>query len=353
LFEFKDASEALEERLSLPRLSTGSADLDSLIGGGIERGLFYLFYGDEESGVDSLIHQIVVNSLLPAEKFGLGGKCVYICCGNYRREKTTLDTHLLTYLIKAQGMDPMRALDNIYVICSFSEEQQEQSLEDLLDLLKRDREIKIVVVHNIAKLFTPSEGERNARDRIMRLQKVIHQIWRVCAENGLALVASCRPSKSSSHRIPKPEGGKYLKHRASVIVYFRRKMRGSVSAFLIKHPNRPPKMIRIKLSEGGDLLGRITHPFRSLLQEEIDNLKRTYREALMDSKRREAFDSLVHTWSSEQGAMSYARVPTVLDVMLLTAAVDNRKLIEEALEQIKILRSKLEEVSAALQKLLE
>jgi RecA/RadA recombinase len=353
LSEFKNASEVLEEKLSHPRLSTGSADLDSLIGGGIEKGLSYLFYGDEESGVDLLIHRIVVNSLLPTERFGLGGKCAYIYCGNYRREKTMLDTRLLTYLIKAERMDPMKALDNIYVICSFSEDQQEQVFEDLLSLLERDPEIKLVVVHNIAKLFTPSEGERNVRDRIMRLQKVIHQIWRACAENGLALVVSCRPFKSGSHRIPKPEGGKYLKHRASVIVYFRRKMRNSVSAFLIKHPNRPPRMIRIKLSEGGDLLGRITHPFRSLLQEEIDNLKRTYREALMDAKRREAFDSLVHTWSGEQGAMSYARVPTVLDVMLLTAAVDNRKLIEEALEQIKTLRSKLEEIDASLRKLLE
>lgn len=147
--------------------------------------------------------------------------------------------------------------------------------------------------------------------------------------------------------------GEYLKHKASVIVYFRRKGRSSISAFLVKHPNRAPRMIDIELMGGGDLLGRITRPFRTLLQEEMDNLKRTYREALMDAKRREAFDSLVHTWSSEQGAMSYARVPTVLEVMLLTAVVDNRKLVEEALEQVKMMRAKLEEVEAGLRKLLE
>ena len=32
-------------------------------------------------------------------------------------------------------------------------------------------------------------------------------------------------------------------------------------------------------------------------------------------------------WSSEMGAMSYVKIPAVLDIMLLTAVVDNRKLI--------------------------
>ncbi|MEM1582547.1 MAG: hypothetical protein QXK89_08580 [Candidatus Bathyarchaeia archaeon] len=352
--EFKRASKVLEEKLSLPKLTTGNANLDALLGGGIKQGLFYLFYGDEDSGVDLLIHQILVNSLPPKEEFGLGGKCVYIYCGNYRRERTMLDTRTLTYLIKAEKIDPMKALDNIYVICNFSEDQQEQVFRELLELLRREPEIKLVVVHNIARLFTPNNEARNvnAGERIIHLQRVIHQIWQVCAENNVALIASCKPSESSGHRIPKPEGGKYLKHRASVIVYFRRK-RNSISAFLVKHPNRAPGMINIELREGGDLLGRITPSFRTLLQKEIENLKRTYREALMDMKRREAFDSLVHIWSSEQGAMSYAKVPTVLEVMLLTAVVDNRKLVEEALEQVKLMHAKLEKIDAVLQKLLK
>jgi len=99
-------------------------------------------------------------------------------------------------------------------------------------------------------------------------------------------------------------------------------------------------------------LGRMTLPFRMLLQEEMDNLKRTYREALMDAGRRDAFDSLVRAWSSEQGAMSYARVPTALDVMLLTAAIDNRKLIEENFEKFMAIESKLNRIEARLEKLL-
>jgi len=76
LAEFRGASELLEEKMNNQRLTTGNANLDSLIGSGIERGLFYLFYGDEESEADLLIHRILVNILLPAHKLGWGGKCV-------------------------------------------------------------------------------------------------------------------------------------------------------------------------------------------------------------------------------------------------------------------------------------
>ena len=41
-----------------------------------------------------------------------------------------------------------------------------------------------------------------------------------------------------------------------------------------------------------------------------------------------AFDELWPAWSTEQGAMIYAEVLSSLDLLLLTAAVDNRREIE-------------------------
>lgn len=46
--------------------------------------------------------------------------------------------------------------------------------------------------------------------------------------------------------------------------------------------------------------------------------------------------------------MSYAKVPSVLEVMLLTAAVDNRKKIEDLQDQVAMLRSQLEKVQSEL-----
>ena len=41
-----------------------------------------------------------------------------------------------------------------------------------------------------------------------------------------------------------------------------------------------------------------------------------------------AFDELWPAWSTEQGAMIYAEVLSSLNLLLLTAAVDNRREIE-------------------------
>ena len=95
-------------------------------------------------------------------------------------------------------------------------------------------------------------------------------------------------------------------------------------------------------------MGRITPPFRSIFKREVNSLRRGYREALMNLSRRDAFDSLVKAWSSEQGAMSYARIPSVLDVMLLTGIVDNRSLIQELSGRIAAVESKVEKLERAV-----
>ena len=166
-------------------------------------------------------------------------------------------------------------------------------------------------------------------------------------EKNVAFVASCRPAENRGSQIPPPEGGRYLSHKAAVIVYLEKKSKGGASAYLIKHPSRAPKSAHLII--GGESLGRVTFPFRSLLKDEIGRLRRTYREALLDLKRRKAFDSLVRAWSSELGAMSNANVPTILEIMLLTAAIDNRKKIEEIIDKVEELSHKLKEIELKLQ----
>ena len=332
-------------------MSTGNSSLDSLIGGGIEPGRLYLLYGDQESGVDIIIHMVLVNALLPSKMHGLGGRAVYLNCGNYKYERTMLHTEFLCSLIKAAGFDPEEMLDRIYAVYAFSEEQEERALDEIRRLLQADPTIRLVAAHNIARLFTAKEGtpNRNAAERIARLQRVIHEIWRICAEKNVAFVASCRPSKGRGSRDPPPpEGGRYLSHKAGVIVYLERRGRDHVSAHLIKHPSRATGSISLVI--GGEGLGRVTAPFRTLLKEEMEKLKRTYREALLDPKRREAFDMLVRVWSNEQGAMSNADVPTVLDKMLLTATVDNRKKIEDLIDKVEAIRLRFKEIEGKVQK---
>ena len=68
---------------------------------------------------------------------------------------------------------------------------------------------------------------------------------------------------------------------------------------------------------------------RVRLQNTMIQLRRSYREALKDDGMQVAFDDLWPAWSGEQAAMIYADVLSALDLLLLTAVVDNRREIEE------------------------
>ena len=91
-------------------------------------------------------------------------------------------------------------------------------------------------------------------------------------------------------------------------------------------------------------MGRITTPFNIVLQEEMRRLEKNYQRALKEPSRREAFTNLLQVWSSERGAMNNAEVPTALDVMLLTAVVDNRRLILNLQSDVKEIKQRLEEL---------
>jgi hypothetical protein len=54
-------------------------------------------------------------------------------------------------------------------------------------------------------------------------------------------------------------------------------------------------------------------------------LRKTFREALKENELQDAFDELWPTWANEMAAMIFTEVLSTLDLLLLTATVDNRK----------------------------
>ena len=64
---------------------------------------------------------------------------------------------------------------------------------------------------------------------------------------------------------------------------------------------------------------------RTRLQDKMMMLRKTFREALKEDELQEAFDELWPTWANEQAAMIFTEVLSALDLLILTAAVDNRR----------------------------
>jgi RecA/RadA recombinase len=348
--EFRKGTQVLREHEAKPRLTTGILELDSLLAGGIELGTFSLLYGDSERFVDRILYNLMCNCQLPRERYGFDAKAVLLNCGNYRQEQALLDLELATSLLKANGLDPARALDQIIAVSAFNIDQAGEAVQEVCNVVGRDEQVRLVVARNLAKFFI-EDGVRSKEtlSRIQQLQHLVGKLWQACSAREVSLVASCRPRRANTIHPSPPEGGVFLRHLAQVMVCLRKKEEhGTMLAYLLKHPRRKAGMAEFSLTHGDPIMGRLTIPFRSQLQQQIENLTRSFREALMEPARRDAFDSIVKAWTAEQGAMSYAKVPSVLEVMLLGAAVDNRKTIEDLQDEVRELRSHLHKAESDL-----
>jgi len=83
-------------------------------------------------------------------------------------------------------------------------------------------------------------------------------------------------------------------------------------------------------------MGRITSgSMRTRIQDYMKMLRDTFRAALKEDELQEAFDQLWPTWSTEMAAMIYAEVLSALDLLILTATVDNRREIMKIQQRLR------------------
>lgn len=85
---FTTATNLHQRRAEIIQLSTGSRELDKLLGGGIETGSITEVFGEFRTGKTQLCHTLAVTCQLPVSQGGGEGKCLYIDTeGTFRPER--------------------------------------------------------------------------------------------------------------------------------------------------------------------------------------------------------------------------------------------------------------------------
>ena len=75
--QMQSALDHFNEHRNTLKMTTGSADLDSLIDS-IEQAQFYLFYGQNKAILDGLVYGLLVNCVLPIREHGFESMAVYV-----------------------------------------------------------------------------------------------------------------------------------------------------------------------------------------------------------------------------------------------------------------------------------
>ena len=299
---YKTGLEILREHQANPKLSTGNLELDSLLAGGIENGTFNLIYGDDENVINQILYRLLCNCQLPIEKHGLNSKAVLLSCGNYDEEQAIIDLKLIISLLRSNGINPIKGFEEIIAVSAFNIDQAVKSVEDIVNAVRYHDQVRLVVTHNLPKLFIPdSVRSELSLERTQQLKHLLAKLWQACSERKVTLIVSCRPRRLFSIRPSPPEGGIFLRHLAQVILCFKRKQDNNLTAFLLKHPKHQPRSTEFQLNQGDSVMGRLTVPFRSQLQEEIENLTRSFKETLIEPAHRTAFDSLPRDKLNQEG----------------------------------------------------
>jgi hypothetical protein len=326
-FFMKTAAEVMKEKIVRSKLSTGSRDLDSLIDG-IERGQFYLFYSHNQSILNTIIHRILVNSLLPDEKGGFNSHAVYLNICNYHSQKTILNPSLLSSIAKRVRLEPKIVFKNIYAVSAFNEMQQVTAIKEAINFINHNKDVHLFAVHNLTRFVKTS---RKPQEALKLLKKAITDLKQITFKNDIALVASCEAAGRDRGRIPKPEGRKILQNESNIIVYLKsieRKSLTSMKAYLMKHPYKKTyqSIILYAAEEGTNLTGRITSSFHHLYQIQIEELKRHFHGTPINLRCQKVFNELIEdVWSPKIHYLSNVKAPCLLDLLNLMASIYNKK----------------------------
>jgi len=233
---FEPATESLKKRKLIGKISTGSKALDALLGGGVETQAITEMHGAFGSGKSQLGLQLAVNVALPVEKGGLDGKAIFIDTeGTFRPER-------IQQMAEAAGVDPEKALENIFVAKAYNSDHQMLLAEKCDDLIKKEN-VKLIVVDSVTSQFRSDyTGRGTLADRQQKLNRHLHYLQKLADMYNLAIYITnqvmSRPDVLFGDPTA-PIGGHILGHQATYRVYLRKSKGEKRIARLIDSPSLP------------------------------------------------------------------------------------------------------------------
>jgi len=233
---FEKATTILERRMKLGKISTGSKNLDALLGGGIETQSITETHGAFSSGKSQLGFQLAVNVQLPKEKGGLNGNCLFIDCENtFRPERTK-------QMAESMGLNAKDILENIQIARAYNSDHQVILTEKSGEMIK-EKNIKLLIVDSVTSLFRSDysgRGELAARQQ--KLNRHLHTLQRLSEVYNLAVYVTNQVMSRPDILFGDPTvpiGGHILAHQAGTRLYLRKSKGDTRIARLVDSPNLP------------------------------------------------------------------------------------------------------------------
>lgn len=220
---FTTATEYHSRRSEMITLTTGSKNLDTLLGGGIETGAITEIFGEFRTGKSQICHTLAVTCQLPVDMGGGEGKCLYI-----DTEGTFRPVRLLA-VAERYGLDGEEVLDNVAYARAYNADHQMQLLMQAAAMMAESRFCLLIVDSATSLYRTDFSGRGELSARQMHLAKFLRALQRLADEFGVAVVISnqvvAQVDAGMGSFVPdpkKPIGGNIMAHSSTTRLYLRK-----------------------------------------------------------------------------------------------------------------------------------
>lgn len=234
--DFETANVVYDRREKIGKVSTGSKNLNTLLGGGIETQAVTELHGAFGSGKTQIGFQLAINVQLPAEKGGLDGACIFLDAEN------TFRPGRIKQMADAQGLDSQKILENIFVARAYNSDHQIVLTEKIGEMIK-EKNVKLVIVDSVTSNFRADYiGRGTLADRQQKLNRHLHTLQRLADVYNVAIYITnqvmARPDVLFGDPTV-PIGGHILGHFSTHRVYVRKSKANRRIARVIDSPNLP------------------------------------------------------------------------------------------------------------------
>ncbi len=251
---FESGAKIMERRREIRKLTTGSANLDDLLGGGVETESITEFFGEFGSGKTQVMHQLAVNATLPVEHGGLDGEVAIIDTENTFRPERIIQ--MVEGVNKRLNLDltPDDVLARIHVARAYNSSHQILLGEKLFDIAK-ERAIRLVIVDSLTAHFRAEYVGRGAlAERQQLLNRHMHNLLKFATLNRAAICVTNQVAAKPDAFFgdpTRPIGGHIVGHTATFRIYLRKSKGDRRVARLIDSPSLPDGEAVIRITEDG------------------------------------------------------------------------------------------------------
>ena len=246
---FKSADILWEKRRKIRKLSTGSQNLDDLLGGGIEPGALTELFGEYRTGKTQLAHQLCINVQLSPEEGGLEGSALYIDTeGTFRPER-------IIQMAEARDLDNREVLKKIIIGRAYNSDHQVLLVKDASKIIEENN-VKLIIVDSLITHFRSEYiGRGTLATRQQLLNSHIHDLLRLTETyDELAAVftnqVSAKPDVFYGNPITHT-GGHIVAHGATIRIYLRKGKGEQRVAKVIDAPHLPEEDAIFSITEEG------------------------------------------------------------------------------------------------------